>query len=139
MPASQTRGKVAAKSATPADLTFAVDLDAIAAEAAGDPYPVRIGGRWYAFPSLKGVDYRLVERADSGDTQAITALIEDSLSGDELAAFMKNKLGMSVLEAMFKGWIKHAGLNPGESQPSSPSSGETAELSSLTYSEPVGE
>lgn len=108
-----------ARSAGPA-VEVSLDLDAVQAEGAGDPYTVRLGGQVYELPSLEDLDWALIEAADTGDTKAIRVCIKAAL-GDDADAFLENRLTIRGLTQFFTGWLQHSGLAPGESDGSSTS------------------
>jgi hypothetical protein len=96
------------------------DLDAVEAEAAFEPFRFRLGGRAFTLPHLRMLDRRVVAAADQGDFAAMDAAFRQGL-GEDYEAFNQLPLSLHALDALFRGWLEHSGLAPGES-PASPRS-----------------
>lgn len=93
------------------------DLDAVEAQASNDPFPFTFGGRDYTLPHVQDVDRKVLLSADQGDIAAMTALFEVGL-GDDYDQFNAQPMKLRTLEALFKAWLAHCGLEPGELQAS---------------------
>lgn len=90
------------------------DLDAVEAEALGDPFEFTFGGHTYTLPHVQDVDRKILIGADEGDVAAMNALFEVGL-GDDYERFNAQPMKLRSLEALFKAWLAHCGLEPGES------------------------
>jgi len=89
------------------------DLDAVEAEAAGEPFEFTFGGHTYTLPHVQDVDRKVVLTADQGDIAAMISLFQLGL-GDDYERFNAQPMKLRTLEALFKAWLKHCGLEPGE-------------------------
>lgn len=89
------------------------DLDAVEAEAIGEPFEFTFGGHVYSLPHVQDVDRRILLGADQGDVAMMNALFEIGL-GDDYELFNAQPMKLRSLEALFKAWLKHCGLEPGE-------------------------
>jgi hypothetical protein len=104
---SARTARAAANSSTP------FDLDAVEAEAAGEPFEFTFGGHTYTLPHVQDVDRKVVLTADQGDVAAMISLFQLGL-GDDYERFNAQPMKLRTLEALFKAWLKHCGLEPGE-------------------------
>ncbi|MFI6496914.1 hypothetical protein [Nonomuraea typhae] len=89
------------------------DLDAVEAEAVGDPFAFDFGGYTYTLPHVQDVDRKVLLGADRGDVGMMNTLFELGL-GDDYERFNAQPMKLRSLEALFKAWLKHCGLEPGE-------------------------
>jgi hypothetical protein len=112
------------------------NLNAVAAEAQADPFVFEYGpavegdpdGNVWQLAPILDLDYRLVERADSGEVEAVRQVISDRMEAAEQGQwkrFDRLDLGIGLLDKLFAAWLDHNGLKPGESRRSSTSSGAT--------------
>jgi hypothetical protein len=101
------------------------DLDAAAAEIIREPFRFRYGGREWEFAHMADVDWRVISDADTGDMDAVKKAFKIAL-GDQAKEFDKLPQPISVMNNLFSRWLKHSGLNEGESLASLDSSGSTA-------------
>ena len=112
------------------------DLDVVAAEVAKEPFRFRFGGQEWALSHLSDIDWRIVERADTGELAAVRQAVHAGLGcvhdretaehSDKAAEFDKLPQPLSAMTALFRRWLKHAGLREGESSASPDSSASTA-------------
>lgn len=116
------------------------NLNAVAAEAQQDPFVFEYGppvdgdpdGNVWRLAPILDLDYRLVERADGGEVEAVREVISDRMETAEQGQwkrFDKLDLGIGLLDKLFAAWLDHNGLKPGESRRSSTSSGATGKRS----------
>lgn len=105
------------RSVKPAKPTKAFDLDAVEAEAAGEPFEFMFGGRTYTLPHLHDIDRSLLNAADQGDVAAMQEAFRSGL-GDDYEEFNAKPMKLRSLNALFAAWVEHSGLKPGESQAS---------------------
>lgn len=101
------------RSVKPAKVTKPFDLDAVEAEAAGEPFEFTFGGRTYALPHVKDVDRKILLAAEQGEKAAMDALLQLGL-GDEYEEFNAQPMKLRSVEALFLAWLEHCGLEPGE-------------------------
>ena len=114
---SNTR-KTRPDGSTPSGQVF--DLDAVEREARFEPFVFRLGGKPFTLPHLRKIDRRVVRAADEGDAAAMDAAFREGL-GKRFAEFDALPLSLHGLDALFRAWLKHSGLTPGESPASPPS------------------
>lgn len=107
-----TRSPRAVKARTTAE-SKPFDLDAVEAEVAGEPFSFDFGGHTYALPHVQDVDRKVLLGADQGDVAAMNSLFEIGL-GDDYEQFNAQPMKLRTLEALFKAWLAHCGLEPGE-------------------------
>lgn len=106
------------------------DLNAAAAEAKHEAFHFKYGPKdevWALAPILD-IDYRDLEAADSGDVEAVRDVLCDRMEAHEEGQwqqFDELDLPVGVLDQLFRAWLKHNGLQPGESLRSSEKSGRT--------------
>lgn len=93
------------------------DLDAVEAEASGEPFEFTFGGRTYTLPHLKDIDRRVLDAADQGDIAAMKEAFRTGL-GDDFEEFDAQPMKLGTLDALFRAWTEHSGLQPGESRAS---------------------
>lgn len=105
------------RTARPAKPAKVFDLDAVEAEAAGEPFSFVFGGRTYTLPHLHDIDRKLLNTADQGDIAAMREAFKTGL-GDDYEEFEAQPMKLRSLEALFRAWTEHSGLQPGESQAS---------------------
>jgi hypothetical protein len=98
----------------------AFDLDAVEAEEAGEPFPFKFGGHEYVLPHVQDMDRKVLVAADQGEKAAMDELFRTGL-GDDYELFNEQPMKLRTLEALFKNWLKHCGLEPGELQASTSS------------------
>ena len=112
------------------------NLNAVAAEAQADPFVFEYGpavdndpdGNVWRLAPILDLDYRLVERADGGEVDAVREVISDRMEAAEPGQwkrFDRLDLGIGLLDKLFAAWLDHNGMKPGESRPSSTRSGAT--------------
>lgn len=113
------------------------DLDAYAAEARRAPFTFRYGGRSWELAHMADVDWRVIERADQGEISAIREALHAgfgcvhegdtaAVHTDQALAFDRLPQPLRIMNRLFDQWLKHAGLEPGESPASPDSSASTA-------------
>lgn len=113
-------------------MTF--DLDAAIAEAEGEPFEFTFGGEKYRLPYSP--DLRAVAAMEQGKlTDAMRLLLGSEQWGRLLAA--DAVFNIPAFESLMAAYMKHCGLEPGESKASSPSSESTARPSKRTSNEPT--
>lgn len=93
--------------------TKAFDLDAVEAQANGEPFDFDFGGRIYTLPHVQDLDRKVLLAADQGEQAAMAELLRSGL-GEDHAEFDAQPMKLRSLEALFKAWLKHCGLEPGE-------------------------
>lgn len=88
-----------------------LDLDALDREGAVKPFAVKLGGRRYEFAAIADLDFRLA-------TEIMTVSTEESLrmllSDEDREPFFKNDLATFKCEQLFKSYLKHYAIDPGE-------------------------
>lgn len=89
------------------------DLDAVEAEEAGEPFPFTFGGREYVLPHVQDMDRKVLVAADQGEKQAMDELFRTGLGAD-YELFNEQPMKLRTLEALFRNWLEHCGLEPGE-------------------------
>lgn len=89
------------------------DLDAVEAEALGEPFEFTFGGCTYSLPHVQDLDRKILVGADQGDVAAMNSLFEVGL-GNDYEQFNAQPMKLRSLEALFKAWLAHCGLEPGE-------------------------
>ena len=135
MAASRNRQRTADFSDLPEgfDPTLAFDLDgfeeddAVRAEAERKPIPVKIGGKWIAFPQTADWPYDATDALDAGDMMDALSVIfdpeEDGISEEE-SADRKDTLKIldglykkknATISALFEHISEKSGVSPGES------------------------
>ncbi|GAA0454331.1 hypothetical protein ABZ951_00470 [Streptomyces sp. NPDC046215] len=98
------------------DQPFDFNLDAVKAEVDLTPWRVHWNGRRWEFAHMQSLDvWALMEAAEGGDTQAMTGIFRAALGDEAWAEFRKVKLPQYKLKALFDGYRRHSGLEPGES------------------------
>lgn len=105
------------RSTRPAPAKTPFDLDAVEAEASGEPFEFTFGGRTYTLPHLKDIDRRVLDAADQGDIAAMKEAFRTGL-GSDYAEFDAKPMKLGSLDALFRAWTEHSGLTPGESRAS---------------------
>lgn len=105
------------RSVKPAKPSKVFDLDAVEAEAAGEPFEFVFAGRTWTLPHLHDIDRKLLNAADQGDIAAMREAFRTGL-GDDYTEFDAQPMKLRSLDALFRAWTEHSGLNPGESQAS---------------------
>jgi hypothetical protein len=89
------------------------DLDAVEAEALGEPFPFTFGGREYVLPHVQDMDRKVLLAADQGEQAAMEELFRTGLGAD-FEEFDRQPMKLRTLEALFRNWLEHCGLEPGE-------------------------
>lgn len=98
------------------DKPFDFNLDAVEAEVDLSPFRVHFGDRRWEFAHLQGLDvWGLVEAADGGELGATLGLFKVAMGEETFAEFRKIKLPQYKMDALFRAYQKHCGLEPGES------------------------
>src|SRR5690606_18290310 len=111
-----------------------------AAEAAKEPFRFVFSGREWRLLHMSEIDWRVIERADSGNISAIReafhagfgcvhdgdTAIHSDIHSDQATEFDRLHQGITAMTILFRRWAAHAGLAEGESQASPASSGSTA-------------
>jgi hypothetical protein len=93
------------------------DLDAVEAEAAGEPFDFAYKGHTYTLPHLHDMDRKVLLAADQGERAAMDELFRSGL-GDDYEQFDTQAMKLRTLNALFEKWLRHCGLEPGELQAS---------------------
>ncbi|MFV8127545.1 hypothetical protein [Streptomyces syringium] len=107
---------MASRTATQDDQPFDFNLDAVQAEVDLTPWRVHWGGRRWVFEHMQALDvWALMEAAEGGDVTAMTGIFRAALGDEQWAEFRKIKLPQYKLKALFDGYRRHSGLEPGES------------------------
>lgn len=96
------------------------DLDAVEAEEAGEPFPFTFGGHEYVLPHVQDMDRKVLVAADQGEKAAMDELFRTGLGAD-YELFNEQPMKLRTLEALFRNWLEHCGLEPGELQASTSS------------------
>lgn len=121
------------KARMPADceinMSEVFDLDAVAAEETKEPLRFRWQGREWTLAHMTGVDWRVVELANTGDMEAIRKAFRYGMGEEQYAEFEKVPQPIAAMTALFRQWLRHNGLTEGESEASPDSSGSTARQS----------
>lgn len=102
------------------------DLDAVAAEETKEPLRFTYLGQEWTLAHLTGVDWRVVEQANSGDIDAIRKAFRAGMGEEQADIFDKVPQPIAAMTALFRRWLDHNGLTEGESPASPASSGSTA-------------
>lgn len=108
-----TRSPRNTRATRPAAASKPFDLDAVEAEAAGEPFPFTFGGHEYVLPHVQDVDRKVLLAADQGEKAAMDELFKTGL-GDDYERFNAQPMKLRSLEALFRAWLEHSGLEPGE-------------------------
>lgn len=101
------------RSIKPAKASKPFDLDAVEAEEAGEPFPFDFGGRTYTLPHVQDVDRKVLLSADQGEQAAMVELFRSGLGAD-YEEFDRQPMKLRSLDALFRAWLAHCGLEPGE-------------------------
>lgn len=101
------------RSVKPAKVSKPFDLDAVEAEAAGEPFVFTYRGHEYSLPHVQDVDRKVLLAADQGEIAAMNELFRAGLDID-YEQFNAQPMKVRSLDALFKAWLKHCGLEPGE-------------------------
>jgi hypothetical protein len=114
------------------------DLDAAAAEVVRERLGFRYQGRSWSLAHIADVDWRVIEKADSGEIGTIREAFHAGFGcvhdGDDKATWMHTPAALefdelpqpiSAMNALFDRWLRHGGLRKGESE-ASPDSSESA-------------
>lgn len=108
--------------AAPDDKPFDFNLDAVKSEIDLVPFRVNFGAKRWEFHHMQDLDvWELVAKADGGDTSSIVQMFMVGLGDEQLKEFRKIRLPQFKMDALFKAWQKHSGLEPGESEGSTDS------------------
>lgn len=102
------------------------DLDAVAAEATKEPLRFTYRGQEWTLAHMTGVDWRVVELANTGDIEAIRKAFRMGMGDEQADAFDDLPQPIAAMTALFNQWLKHNGLTEGESAASPDSSESTA-------------
>jgi hypothetical protein len=126
------------------------DLDAAEAEVVRAPFPFSWGGRQWTLLNAFKLDLRLIDKAASGQMDAIQEALRDALGnaadrffgapaalddkGTETRAAIPaaKALNLDAAKILVDRWLDHSGMDPGESPGSSGSSPSTEEPSKPT-------
>ncbi|MGK5729728.1 hypothetical protein [Streptomyces sp. URMC 124] len=110
---------MATRTATPDNEPFDFNLDAVEAEVDLTPWRVHWAGKRWMFAHMQSLDvWTLVEAAEGGDITAMTGIFRAALGDQAWAEFRKIKLPQYKMKALFDGYRRHCGLEPGESEAS---------------------
>lgn len=106
------------------------DLNAAAAEAKKEAFHFKYGpdDQLWALAPILDIDYRELQAADEGDVEAVRDVLCDRMEAYEEGQwdqFDKLDLPVGTLDQLFRAWLKHNGLQPGESLRSFEKSGST--------------
>lgn len=102
------------------------DLDAVAAEATKEPLRFIWHGQEWTLAHMTGVDWRIIELANTGDIEAIRRAFRYGMGDEQADRFDKLPQPIAAMTALFRQWVKHNGLTEGESAASPDSSESTA-------------
>lgn len=91
------------------------DLDALAAEAAGEPFRFTYGGREWVIPRVDEVDKRIIDADPENWAREAFRLA----FGDQWAEFNDVPMSLRTLNALLEEWARYSGLNLGEAAASS--------------------
>lgn len=95
-----------------------LDLDALAADAAPEPFSVRLGGETFTFTAFADLDYR--DQMAMARNQDVDAYLRAAL-GEQYDAFSAHSLPAWKLEKLVEAHLKASGVSRGE-LPASPTS-----------------
>lgn len=98
------------------------DLDAYAAKDPAPPFTFTFRGRDWELPSMQELDaWHLLDAAGKGDQQATLEVIRLAF-GDSYDEFRATgPIPQRVLNGLFEQYMKHSGIQPGESAASTSS------------------
>jgi hypothetical protein len=102
------------------------DLDAVAAEATKEPLRFRFHGQDWTLAHMTGVDWRVIELANTGDLEAIRRAFRYGMGDEQADRFDELPQPIAAMTALFRRWLKHNGMTEGESSASPDSSESTA-------------
>ncbi len=107
--------------------TGVFDLDAAVADAMGDVFPFVYKGEEWEMTHPGSVDYRDAEAADGGDVEAVRVVIAVAMGaerretndgveyvGEQWAEFDRLEMPTVGLDRLFRAWLQHYGVKPGE-------------------------
>lgn len=101
----------------PPESAAALDLDAFERDHRHEPFYFRLGGRWFQLPHMRDVD-RKVLRDAVGDTDAAENAIRRALGEQDYKQFDAIPLSTGGYDELFRQWLEHSGMKPGESEAS---------------------
>lgn len=93
----------------------AFDLDAVIAEASGEPFTFTLGGETFTMASPEDCDWQVALQPGNGE------LFVAELLGDQFERFCAHKVPSRALNALLDACQRHYGVTPPESS-ASPSS-----------------
>lgn len=102
------------------------DLDAVAAEATKEPLRFTYRGQEWTLAHMTGVDWRVIDLANTGDIEAIRKAFRYGMGEEQAARFDELPQPIAAMTSLFRRWLDHNGLTEGESPASPDSSGSTA-------------
>jgi hypothetical protein len=113
------------------------NLDAAVADAMSDEFVFEYQGGEWSMTHPGSVDYRDAEAADGGDVAAVRVVIATAMGaerdpdsgefyGEQWDEFDKLDLPTVGLDRLFRAWLAHYGVNPGELPGSAARFGATA-------------
>lgn len=102
------------------------DLDAVAAEETKEPLRFTWHGQEWTLAHMTGVDWRVIELANTGDLEAIRRAFRYGMGDEQADRFDEVPQPIAAMTALFRRWLEHNGLTEGESEASPDSSGSTA-------------
>lgn len=102
------------------------DLDAVAAEETKEPLRFTWHGQEWTLAHMTGMDWRVIESANSGDIDAIRKAFRYGMGEEQAARFDELPQPIAAMTKLFGRWLDHNGLTEGESSASPDSSGSTA-------------
>ena len=100
------------------------DLDALEAEATGEPFTFRLGGEMFQLAPPETADWQVVD-AMAENNAGLRAYVADLMSPEEYQRFSSHKLSSKNLTALLAAANQHYGTSAGKSRPSARSSRST--------------
>lgn len=110
----------ATKKATPRrpdDQPFDFNLDTVEPEQELTPFVFQWDGRRWEFANINDLDcWELIEMAAGGDKEVMLGSFKLAL-GDQYEDFRKVRLPAYKVDALFRAWLKHSGVDPDKGTP----------------------
>ncbi len=90
------------------------DLDALEAEASGEPFHFRLGGKEYTLPPFNALDKKLLDALNQGDQQVAIEALRMGLGKEDAKTFDATPAKLSTVNELFRQWAKESGIDVGE-------------------------
>lgn len=100
------------------DNNIDLDLDALEREGVSKPFSVKLGGRRYELVAIDQLDFRLATEIMTADVEKSLRLL---LPDEDCEPFFKNDIPSFKMNQLFKAYLAHYNIDPGEADGSPPS------------------